>query len=506
MADRYPEKPFPAGDDYDRGGRSRASSREESDPLAELARLIGKNDQYALGRANLPFQQQPRQPDSYDQEDQYDLPPEPDEDPPRGPPSWMQRVARQEPEPEPQQEYPSAVHPVQRYAATSYPPEADHDEADGYEEQAEYEPDLSRYDDALYGGLDADGQESAQHDQAYADDGYAYQEEFDEGAQEPKRRGRLITVIAVLALAVFGVGGAYAYRTYVGSARSGEPPIIRADNGPTKIVPTPPEAGAKVPDRLSMGDGTEKIVPREEAPVDLNRSGPRVVFPPPNTGSFPPATATAAPASTTVANAGNAGNGTMPNSEPRKIRTFTVRGDQGDAGSAAAPPPAAAPAPTPAKPAANAKAAGVPKTPPSVANANANAPISLAPQTAQPAPAPAAEPPATRVATTAPTQAVPAQPPSGGGAAPATGSTGGGYLVQVSSQRSEADAQASYKALQNKFPSVLGSHTSVIKRADLGDKGVYYRAMVGPFNSSDEASQFCGSLKSAGGQCVIQRN
>jgi sporulation related protein len=29
---------------------------------------------------------------------------------------------------------------------------------------------------------------------------------------------------------------------------------------------------------------------------------------------------------------------------------------------------------------------------------------------------------------------------------------------------------------------------------------------VGPFGTSDEASQFCGSLKSAGGQCVIQRN
>ena len=77
--------------------------------------------------------------------------------------------------------------------------------------------------------------------------------------------------------------------------------------------------------------------------------------------------------------------------------------------------------------------------------------------------------------------------------------------MQVSSQRSEADAQASYKALQGKFPSVLGSHPPLIKRADLGEKGVYYRAMVGPFSSSEEASQFCGSLKSAGGQCVLQK-
>ena len=107
----------------------------------------------------------------------------------------------------------------------------------------------------------------------------------------------------------------------------------------------------------------------------------------------------------------------------------------------------------------------------------------------------AASEPATRVAATNPTQAV-----------PNTGGASGGYLVQVASQRSEADAQASYKALQTKYPSVLGSHSPLIKRADLGEKGVYYRALVGPFGSSDEASQFCGNLKSAGGQCVIQRN
>ena len=82
----------------------------------------------------------------------------------------------------------------------------------------------------------------------------------------------------------------------------------------------------------------------------------------------------------------------------------------------------------------------------------------------------------------------------------------GGYLVQVSSQKNEADAQASYRALQTKFPSVLGSRSPVIKRADLGDKGVYYRAMVGPFGTPEEAAQFCGNLKTAGGQCVVQRN
>ena len=47
----------------------------------------------------------------------------------------------------------------------------------------------------------------------------------------------------------------------------------------------------------------------------------------------------------------------------------------------------------------------------------------------------------------------------------------------------------------------LGFKSPVIKRTDLGEKGLYYSIMAGPFGSPDEASQF-----TAGGQCVVQRN
>jgi cell division septation protein DedD len=82
----------------------------------------------------------------------------------------------------------------------------------------------------------------------------------------------------------------------------------------------------------------------------------------------------------------------------------------------------------------------------------------------------------------------------------------GGYLVQVSSQRSEADAQAAFRSVKSKYSSVLGDRSPVIRRADLGAKGTYYRAMVGPFATRDEAIQLCGSLKAAGGDCVVQGN
>jgi hypothetical protein len=478
MADRYQNRSLPAGGDYDRDAGPHTSANTESDPLAELARLIGQSDPFGsrpISRANLPVQPQARPVDPEPSYDNYAEDPEPDEAPPPGPPSWMQHAVRQEaPPPPPQDDYPAAVHPLHRYAA--HPPAEPEYESEQPFADSGHEPDLSRYDEALYGGLDSTVQH-AQHDQGYADDSYAYEEDQGyEAPQEPRRRGGMITVGAVLALAVFGVGGAFAYRTYTGGGRNGPPPIIRADAGPTKIIPASADASAKVPDRLATGDGTEKIVSREETPVDPStRTGPRVVLPPltPNGGvALPTTVVPGAPTS-------SAANGTFSNNEPHKIRTLSVRGDQAEAGVPAGAAPPAKPAP---------RAAATNSRPPA-----ANAPLSLAPQAESSA---AAEPPV-RVATTSPN---PVQ------VAPSAAAASGSYLVQVSSQRSEADAQASFRALQGKFPSVLGSRAPVIKRADLGGKGVYYRAMVGPFGSYEEASQFCGSLKSAGGQCVAQRN
>ena len=114
--------------------------------------------------------------------------------------------------------------------------------------------------------------------------------------------------------------------------------------------------------------------------------------------------------------------------------------------------------------------------------------ISSAPPAAAPAPTPAAP---------VPTSTAPA--PSGPSAPPQT------YTVVVTSQRSEADAQAAYVSLQAKFPQQLGGRPAIIHRADLGDKGVYYRATVGSFAAAEDAAKLCSSLKAAGGSCIVQR-
>ncbi|MDY0190107.1 MAG: SPOR domain-containing protein [Desulfuromonas sp.] len=58
----------------------------------------------------------------------------------------------------------------------------------------------------------------------------------------------------------------------------------------------------------------------------------------------------------------------------------------------------------------------------------------------------------------------------------------GDYVVQVGSFKNQADAQKVQKKLQTKF-------AVQIKRADLGQKGVWYRVLVGPVASSAEANK-----------------
>jgi cell division septation protein DedD len=85
---------------------------------------------------------------------------------------------------------------------------------------------------------------------------------------------------------------------------------------------------------------------------------------------------------------------------------------------------------------------------------------------------------------------------------PATGGDGG-YLVQVSSQRSEDQALASFASMQSRFPSILGGIRPTIQRADLGEQGIYYRVRIGPWTSRAEATEVCERLQAAGGDCFV---
>ena len=459
---RWPAQAAPAA-----GGREAAN-----DPLAELARLIGQSDPFADPNAGAA---------------RAGAPPAPSRSMPAGmPPLRPARTPAPPAAPVPSDPYGSPLEfGGQQFGFTD-------------PQQESFQP---AYDPAIYGTAQQQ-QAPAYPSEAYYDDPSrmpqgeeGYEEDY--GEERPRRGLKLIMVLA--GLAIIGTGGAFGYRA-IFSGPSGPPPVIKANTAPSKIAPTPSadSSSKQIYDRVGDTSQGERLVSREEKPIEV-RDNSR----PPAGAAFTGLPASSGGQDTAMAGASPPLNtdpgGPSSAAEPRKIRTVTIRPDQlGANGIAPAPRPNAAPAAPAATPSRAGPTAILAEPPPAP---QSNAPLSLSPQVAnaggstRPVFPP---PPAATAAPAAPTRlaAVP----------PAAAVASGAYTVQISSQRSETDAQASFRTLQAKFPSLLGDRQPIIRRADLGDRGIYFRAMVGPFASVSEATQFCGSLKSAGGQCVVQRN
>jgi hypothetical protein len=541
----------------DGGGPVRS---QPDDPLAELARLIGQSAPASDPRRDAPSGpafDQPADGGDWETEDRYAEQREAVEADYRG-------RADERYSAEPQAEYLPAVRPGQRFYDDADEPPADPQysaparSVNGARESAL--PERPHFHDApgfaqassrqapgfLSPSFDDRDYDYPERDDA-GDQAYAL-EDYEEEAPAGRRRHGLVVVAAVLGLAVLGTAGAFAYRAMFGSSMLPSlPPIIKADAGPNKIVPNKPKSNPSDQADANAASG-EKLVSREEQPVDVPapaNPAPRAVatvpiFPDPNSGqagvpssaqgaasasigsAFPASTAAPPPMEANTAPAqpaasiwppapnaapGPAGgtasaapNGMVPS--PKKVHTVIIRTDE--TGSAAAdastaPPPAPAPAPVRTVPARMAAPQARPAPAQRVeARADANGPLSIVPQSNGAAAAPSRS----RTALARPGELRPSERAE---AAPAAAAAGG-YTVQVTSQRSEAEAQAEFRTLRAKYPGQLGGRAPIIRRADLGAKGVYYRALVGPFASADQAAELCSKLKAAGGSCLVQRD
>src|SRR6516165_4697232 len=75
------------------------------------------------------------------------------------------------------------------------------------------------------------------------------------------------------------------------------------------------------------------------------------------------------------------------------------------------------------------------------------------------------------------------------------------YVLQIVSDRSEADLLAVFRRLQEEQPTMFGQAT--LKRIDLGRQS--YTAQVGPFASEKDAAAACRVLQAADIRCLSQR-
>jgi hypothetical protein len=80
----------------------------------------------------------------------------------------------------------------------------------------------------------------------------------------------------------------------------------------------------------------------------------------------------------------------------------------------------------------------------------------------------------------------------------------GAWVVQLSAQKTEGEAQSAYRAAQAKY-SVLAGYQLLVRKKDQGERGTFYAAQVGPLPRS-EANELCDNLKSAGASCFIERS
>ena len=83
-------------------------------------------------------------------------------------------------------------------------------------------------------------------------------------------------------------------------------------------------------------------------------------------------------------------------------------------------------------------------------------------------------------------------------AAAGTPTATSGYVAVLSSKKSRMDALKAFADMQQKYGDVLASKTPDVQEANLGEKGMWYRAVVGPPGSRDAAAGLCSKLKTAG--------
>jgi hypothetical protein len=265
----------------------------------------------------------------------------------------------------------------------------------------------------------------------------------EEYAPRPRRLLRVGGALAVMALFAGGLWFAYAQGIRHGSSPGdgGDIPLIRADTRPMKIKPENP-GGMQIPDRDMLIYGQQR--PQVEH-----------LLPPPE----------------------------QPMARP-------------------APPP---PLPKPPQPPVQTAAAPSPAGASPASSADARTTTAAA--AASPEPAPIVQPSLTPAAAAAARQlgAAPAANSPNSPAARAAPGKAGGLRLQLGAVRSESEARGEWDRLKHKNADLLGNLSGVATRADLGDKGIYYRIQAGPVADASIADRICGELRQRRLACIIVR-
>ena len=309
-----------------------------------------------------------------------------------------------------------------------------------------------------------------------------FNDDFDNRRARPSE-GRSFSVIVGVVLGVVVAGGVGWY-VFKGSGglqfTPGTVGFVKADPTPYKIRPDSP-GGMQVEnqdklvyDRVAKGQApnrVENLLPPAEEPKapPMKPAEPKVEAPAPAVEA--PKVEAIAPEPAKPVEVAKA--------EPPKVEAPKVE----------TPPPAPKPEPAkeeakPAAPQPDPLAAAVAAA--TGGRTSATGPIAVTPEK----PAPAEKPAEAQTAAAVPAPAV----------------SGGGFQIQLASVLSEEAAMAEWKRISGKNKDLLGALTPAVTKADLGDRGVFYRLRAGPLADKAAAVALCESLAAVNVGCLPAPN
>lgn len=87
--------------------------------------------------------------------------------------------------------------------------------------------------------------------------------------------------------------------------------------------------------------------------------------------------------------------------------------------------------------------------------------------------------------------------------APAMKPAGSGYGLHIASYKDPSNADPGWRILKKRYDAVLAPHEPMVRRVDLGSKGVFYRLLAGPIADRAAAAAQCRRLAESGQYCKV---
>lgn len=79
----------------------------------------------------------------------------------------------------------------------------------------------------------------------------------------------------------------------------------------------------------------------------------------------------------------------------------------------------------------------------------------------------------------------------------------GPFVAQVAALRAESGVEGAWRRLERRAPGLMHGARMDVVRADLGQRGVYYRVRAGYFEDRANAALFCDRIRMIGQDCIV---